>query len=321
MKLDVFLSLRNIACAVSIAALAVVPFSSSSSYARQEGKKPPAGEQKKEEQKREDGKLPNAKDIEKVRKKQENTPQLSPVEALLEVVIFYYGGREQLRKVRAAIQEEGNLRLATDQGEITGTYVQRAMMKEKSWLDLMRTDLNLSPPDAAQRQGAAPSIKYTIAYNGASVWSAQNNQYVTPRPDAAAAYRAQLTHDYLALLRYKEDGSKIELKDPETVVGVQTNVVDLTTPDGEKTRYWISKSSLRIIHLEYELNFAEGQPPVKYKVSFFYTPLRIVQNTLVPSRRMMYQDGKFAQEMTVTSVIYSAKLNPEVFQHLQGESQ
>ncbi|HEY7547487.1 MAG TPA: hypothetical protein VID27_21500, partial [Blastocatellia bacterium] len=126
-----------------------------------------------------------------------------------------------------------------------------------------------------------------------------------------------LTHDYTTLLYYKEDGSKLELKDPETVVGIQTNVVDLTTPEGEKTRYWISKSTLRIVHLEYELKLTEDQPPVKYHVSFFYTPYKVVQNTLVPSRRVMMQDGKFAQEMTLSSATYSAKLDPEVFQHLQ----
>jgi hypothetical protein len=278
--------------------------------------KPPAQEQKKEQKKEEDKekKLPTPKELQKAGKNQENAPQMSTVEALAELVIIAYGGRDQLKKVRAAIEEEGTIRLNSDQGDITGTYIVRAMRKEKSWLDLMRTDLELNPPGT---QGATPSIKYTIAYNGASVWSAQNNQYVTPRPEASSAYRAQLTHDYTTLLYYKEDGSKLELKDPETVVGIQTNVVDLTTPEGEKTRYWISKSTLRIVHLEYELKLTEDQPPVKYHVSFFYTPYKVVQNTLVPSRRVMMQDGKFAQEMTLSSATYSAKLDPEVFQHLQ----
>ncbi len=270
---------------------------------------PPAKEQKKEE------KLPSPKELEKAGKSQ--APQMTTVEALAELVIIAYGGRDQLKKVRAAIQEEGAIRLTSDQGDITGTYVVRAMRKEKTWLDLMRTDLELNPPETAQRQGAAPSVKYTIAYNGASVWSAQNNQYITPRTEASAAYRAQLTHDYTTLLYYKEDGSKLELRDPETVVGVQTNVVDLTTPEGEKTRFWISKSTLRIVHLEYELKFMEDQPPVKYRVSLFYTPYKVIQNTLVPSRRVMMQDGKFAQEMTLSSAQYSAKLDPEIFQHLQ----
>ena len=63
----------------------------------------------------------------------------------------------------------------------TGTYNLRSMRREKSWQDLLRVNLDLSPPENAQQQGAAPVVKYTVAFNGASVWSAQNNQYVTLR--------------------------------------------------------------------------------------------------------------------------------------------
>lgn len=305
------LSARNIFCLALILALALAP----SVFSAQD--KPDA--QKKEEKKDQEKEktLPTPKELQKTGKNQEKAPQMTTVEALAELAIIAYGGRDQLKKVRAAIQEEGTIRLNSDQGDITGTYVVRVMRKEKTWLDLMRTDLDLTPSETARRQGAASSIKYTIAYNGASVWSAQNNQYITPRQEASAAYRAQLTHDYTTLLNYKEDGSTLEIRDPETVVGVQTNVVDLTTTEGEKTRFWISKNTLRILHLEYELKLLEDQPPVKYRVSFFYTPLKVIQNTLVPSRRMMMQDGKFAQEMTLTSAQYSAKLDPEIFQHLQ----
>jgi hypothetical protein len=136
-------------------------------------------------------------------------------------------------------------------------------------------------------------------------------------PEAEAAFRAQLVHDFTTLLRYKEDGSKLELRDAETVVGVQTNVIDLTNPNGEKTRFWISAKTFRIVHLEYELKIAEGQPATKYRISYFYTPYRVIQNTLVPSRRVMTQDGKFVQEINLSNIIYSAKLDPEIFQHLQ----
>ena len=33
----------------------------------------------------------------------------------------------------------------------------------------------------------------------------------------------------------------------------------------------------------------------------------------------MKQDGKFVQEIRLTSITYSAKIDPEVFQHLQGQ--
>jgi len=106
---------------------------------------------------------------------------------------------------------------------------------------------------------------------------------------------------------------------PETIVGLDTNVVEMTNPNGEKTRFWISTKTYRILHAEYQLKIGEDKPLTKYRVSYFYTPLKVVQNTLVPSRRVMTQDGKFVQEINLTNIVYSAKLDPEIFQHLQEQ--
>jgi hypothetical protein len=251
-------------------------------------------------------------------KKKADPPKLSPAEAIAEaVILFGYGSRETLERVRTAIQEEGSIRLATDQGEIKGRYMLRSIRREKSWQDLLRLDLELEPPESARSAGITESVKFSIAFNGASVWAAQNNRYVTPRPEVEAAFLAQLTRDYTALLRYKEDGSKLELIGPETVAGIDTHVLELTNPRGEKTRYWISSRTYRILHLEYELKLEADKPATKFRTSFFYAPLRIVQNTLVPARRVTYQDGKFVQEMILTNAIYSAKLDPEIFQYAQ----
>ena len=104
-------------------------------------------------------------------------------------------------------------------------------------------------------------------------------------------------------------------------MGVDTFVVDLTTPEGEKTRFWLSAKTYRVLHCEYELKLAEGQPPTKYRVDYYYTPFSsaVVQNTLLPVRREMKQDGKFVQEIKLTNIGYAAKLDPEIFQHLQEQ--
>jgi hypothetical protein len=293
----------------------------SPSLAQDESQKK-AGEKAVEKQ--DTGKVPTSKEIEKTRKQEKekaNQPTFTPAEALAEWTIIAYGGRKALENARASIHEEGTIRLATEDGDLTGSYNLRSIRKEKSWLDLLRTDLDITPPDSVIRQGGPRSIKYVIAFNGATVWSAQNNQYTNPRPEVESAFRALLSHEYTTLLRYKEDGSKLELKDPETVTGIQANVVELTTPDGEKTKYWISAKTFRVLHAEYELKLNAGAKPIKYRVSYYYTPLRVVQNTLVPSRRVMTQDGKFVQEISLTNIIYSAKLNPEIFQHLQESGQ
>jgi hypothetical protein len=281
------------------------------SQARQQPQQTPQGQSK------DSGKIPTEKELD-LKKKETAQTKLSPAETTVEVAIVAYGGRKQLELVKANTQEEGTIRLATDQGDSTGKFMLRQSRREKSWQDLLRVDLELTPPSAPEGQSRA--VNYAIAFNGASVWSAQNGRYITARPErpeVETAFKSQLVRDYMALLRYKEDGSKLELKDNETIVGLPAYVVELTLPDGLKTKYWLSTKTFRILHLEYEAIPAEGQPSVKFRISYYYTPLRIVQNTLVPSRRVMTQDGKFVQEIIINTVNYSAKFDPEIFQHLQ----
>ncbi|HTG15477.1 MAG TPA: hypothetical protein VK747_09445, partial [Blastocatellia bacterium] len=255
------LSTIRVAAVGLLAGLLIAPATTSAARQDQEKKKPdvPAVTPKEE------GKLPTAKELEKDKAKPA-VAKLPQAEATVELTLLVYGGRKNLETARAAIQEEGTIRLATDQGDLTGLYKLRSTRKEKSWLDLLRVDLELTPSDAVSRGSSAPAIKYIIGFNGATVWSAQNNQYVNPRPDAEVAFRAQLSHEYGALLRYKEDGSKVEYVGHETVVGVETTTLDLTTANGEKTRYWISTGTpkkpgtYRILHAEYELQLGEGKP-------------------------------------------------------------
>ena len=315
-------SLRESTCrtvGVVVVSTAVLLGPTAASAVQQKEKKP--GQQ--EPARKDDGKVPNEKELEKAKKQEEAKGaqvKLTQAETYIELALIAYGGRKQLEIARAAIQEGGTIRLATDQGDLTGNYLLRSIRKEKSSQDLLRVDLELSGAENSQGQ-SPPAIKYVIGFNSASVWSAQNGQYVNPRAGADIAFRAQLTHEYMALLRYKEDGSKLDYVGPETVVGVDSFVIDLTTADGEKTRYWLSTKTYRVLHCEYELKLAEGQPPTKYRIDYYYTPFSgaVVQNTLLPVRREMKQDGKFVQEIKLTNVVYSAKIDPEIFQHLQEQ--
>ena len=303
-------------CAV-LAVLVVAPLWPADASQDQPAKQDPS--QKSDLKHKDEGKVPNSKDSQKTLErmiKAGEANKLSPAEVIVETAIIAYGNRNALKTARAAIEEDGTIKLATDQGDISGDYKMRSIRKDKSWADLLRNDLSLKPPAPAQQSGAAPAVKYVIAFNGASVWSAQNGQYVNPRPEVEAAFRAQLTHDYTNLLRYKEDGSKIELVGPENVVGIDTNVIDLTMADGTKTRYWLSAKTYRILHMEYDLKVGDSTP-MKFRVSY-YPPYKIVQNTLVPGRRVMEQNGKVVQEINVNTCTYSAKIDPEVFQHLQS---
>lgn len=272
--------------------------------------------------KKDDSTVPTtSKEVEKMKdrvfKTKNGAVKFSAAELVAELAIIAYGGRAALKSAHSAISEEGTIRLATEQGDASGTFMLREKEGDKSWEDLLRTDLELTPPDPALKAGAPMKIKYCLAYNGASVWAAQNNQYITPSPESEAAFKSQLSHDYMSLLRYKEDGSKIELIGPENVVGIETQVMDLTLPNGEKTRYWISAKTYRILHMEYDLKLPDGSTG-RIRVSYYYSPFRVVANTLVPTRIVMEQGGKFVQEITLHGFTYSAKLDTEIFQHLQS---
>jgi hypothetical protein len=307
-------ALRHVLALLLIAFFVCAPFVTAQRRAGQKATPPDVSQ-------KEDGKLPTEKDLEKKKAEAKAAPvKYSPVELLVETSILAYGGRKALETARGTIQEQGTIRLASDQGDLTGSYNLRAMRREKSWQDLLRVDLEMTPPGAADADKPA-AIKYIIGFNGASVWSAQNGQYITLGASAERAFRSQLTHEYTALLRYKEDGSKIELIGPETVVGVETNMIDLTTETGDKTRFWVSTKTYRVVQCEYEVKLDDSQPPTKYLIKYFYSPYKVVQNTLVPVRRVMTQEGKFVQEITLNNIVYSAKLDPEIFQHLQEQQQ
>ncbi|HZM90153.1 MAG TPA: hypothetical protein VFF31_26780 [Blastocatellia bacterium] len=308
-----FTRVRAVAAIIILVSFLLAP-AVASSLQEQKDKKPPP---KQEPGRKDDGKVPTEKDLEKAKAAQ---VKLTPAEAAIELAILAYGGRKQLGIARAVIQEAGTIRLATEQGDLSGNYLLRSIKKDKTFQDLLRVDLELSPVESAEDRTTTP-IKYVIGFNGASVWSAQNGQYVSPRAGADVAFRAQLTHEYMSLLRYKEDGSKLDYIGLETVVGLDTFVIDLTTPEGEKTKFWLSTKTYRVLHCEYELKLVEGQPPTKYRIDYYYTPFSaaVVQNTLVPVRREMKQDGKFVQEIKLTNILYSTKLDPEIFQHLQEQ--
>ena len=264
------------------------------------------------------GKAPAAKEAEKNKEKlkaQTGAVKLSPAEVLAETVIFAYGSRQALQAARASISEKGTIRVATEQGDLNGNFTLRRIQKDKSWQDLFRTDLEIETPESAQRGGTPAKLKFTMTFNGASVWGAQNEQYISPSPESELAFRSQLVHDYTTLLRYKEDGSKLEIVGPETVEGIDTQAMDLTLPTGEKTKFWISSKSYRILYLEYDIKLPNGSTS-KVRVKYKYAPYKVVQNTLVPARRVMEQDGKFVQEITLNQVVYSAKLDPDIFVHL-----
>ncbi|HNB72092.1 MAG TPA: hypothetical protein PLS70_13310 [Acidobacteriota bacterium] len=239
---------------------------------------------------------------EKDQKFKAGKPSTWTAEQLAEVVLFAYGSRPVQNYVTTNMTEDGVIRLSTgeDTPPMEGRFTRRVLRKESSDKDCVRVDV------------VFPKQTFTFGFNGVASWAAQDGNAFTPKPEAEASFLASLTHDYWALLRYKEDGTTLTRAGSERITGIETSILELTHKDQTKTRYFISDKSYRILHLEYEIPLAPGAPPTKFRESFY--DFRNVQGVLVPGRTVLYENGKFVQEIELKETkCRLAKLDEEIF--------
>src|SRR5215216_3672141 len=119
-RLYELISIRIFAATAVAIAMIIAPLGLAAGSQEKDKKKPEAIEPAKKQQttnpaRKDDTKIPTEKEIEKNRKQQEKEKP-NQAESIVEVSLFAYGGRKQLETARAAIQEEGTIRLTTDQG-------------------------------------------------------------------------------------------------------------------------------------------------------------------------------------------------------------
>src|SRR4029078_3822841 len=117
-----------------------------------------------------------------------------------------------------------------------------------------------------------------------------------PRDDASRAFQNQVVHGLEAMLRYKENESKIELAGQEKIQGVEYHLLDVTDKAGRKTRFYISVKSYRVMVLDYE---DEG---VKYRRKFY--DYNYAQGTLVPFRTVLWHGDKAVEETEIGTVTF-----------------
>ena len=244
--------------------------------------------------------------------KQEPKPESKPnskdtkftAEQIVESVILIYGTRPGLEQIRRNGIERGKLtRTNTEGATEESEYERRFVRGENLDKDKIRLDQKL------------PTMEYSLIFGDGKLWGIINGAAFTPRQDATANFISQHHHSIDSLLRYKECGSTITLVGKEQQKGLDLFVIDLTDKDKRKTRYYISARSLRVLWLEYE----EGNPggvPVKYQRKFL--DYRLVQQTLVPYRTVLVEDGRQSQESRVLTITYGVKVSDAIFQRPEG---
>lgn len=228
-------------------------------------------------------------------------------EQIVESVILIYGTRPGLAHIRKTGVENGRLSRMTPEGRPEEVrYQLRFTHADKMEKDKIRVDQK------------TPQAEYTLIKNGERVFGIINGSPFTPRAETAAEFLSQQTRSIEALLRYKENDSKLASAGKDKQQGIDLYVVDLIDKSNNKTRYFISVKSLRVLWLEYEETPPDQTTAVKYMKRFY--DYRYAQSTLVPYRTVVYVDGKQTLEMRVMTVTYGVKMEDSVFQHPDAAS-
>lgn len=249
--------------------------------------------------------------------KQDTKPEVKPeppkqngkdvkftAEQIVESVILIYGTRPGLEQIRRNGVEKGKLtRTSTEGTTEESEYERRFVRGENLDKDKIRLDQKL------------PTMEYSLIFGDGKLWGIINGAAFTPKQDTMENFISQHHHSIDSLLRYKECGSTITLVGKDQQKGLDLYIIDLTDKDKRQTRYFISARSLRVLWLDYE-EANPGGVPVKYTRKFL--DYRVVQQTLVPYRTVLVEDGRQSQESRVLTITYGVKVNDSIFQRPEG---
>lgn len=256
---------------------------------------PVSAQETKSQEKSQDAKAQETKP----QKDQKQNETKFTAEEIVESVILIYGTRPGLEHIRRNGVERGKItRFSAEGNAEEANYERRFVRGENLDKDKIRLDQKL------------PTMEYSLIFGEGKVWGLINGATFTPRQDASANFLSQHHHSIDSLLRYKECGSTLTLVGKDQQKGLELFVVDLTDKESRKTRYYISARTLRILWLEYEEGIPGG-PAVKYMKKFLdYRP---VQQTLVPYRTVLLEDGRQSQETRVMTITYGIKVSDSIF--------
>jgi hypothetical protein len=229
---------------------------------------------------------------------------------IVETVIALAGngmGRAVLDQIRRNGVEHGRLTRITEDGHAEEVrYDLRFVRGEKFEKDKVRLD------------SKTPQTEYSLIYGEGRIFGIINGAPFTPRADATADFIAQRAHSIEALLRYKENESKLSSAGKDKQQGIDVYVIDMTDTANRRTRYFISAKTFRVLRLEYEETPPGAASAVKYSRRFY--DYREVQSTWVPYRSVLSEDGKQTLETHILTVTYGVKMEDSVFQNPDAQS-
>jgi hypothetical protein len=228
---------------------------------------------------------------------QRNGTQELNAEQVAESTIIIYGlggGRQVLDQIRRTTFERGRLRTRNAAGSMDNSNYQRWIIRgENSAKDKVRWEQEL------------PATRYSLMHVDDRIFGVFNDSVFTPQDDAVRSFEQSMFRGIDALLRYKENESKLELIGREKQLGVEYFVLDVTDKKERKTRFYVSVRTFRVMMLEYE------DLGVKYKRKFY--DYRYAQGTLVPYRTVLWADDKETEESSIGTITFGQKVDEGMF--------
>ena len=228
-------------------------------------------------------------------------------EQVAETVVLAYGVRERLAMVRRTAVERGRITRTADDGRTEEITYERSFKRGETFeKDKIRLD---------QRR---PSAEYTLVFNEGNVFGVVRGSPFTPREEDVMTFLSDRRHGLDTLLRYKESGAAVSLAGRETHKGLDLWVLVLEDKEKNRTRYFVSAKTFRVLWLEYEETPAGAAAPVKFKRTFH--DYRNVQGTFVPYRSILFMGDRQLEEAQVLTVTYGVKMEDSVFQRPESAS-
>lgn len=219
-------------------------------------------------------------------------------EQVVESAILIYGGlrgRESLDQIRKTTVERGKMVINNEDGTVDNASYERVIIRSEN-LEKDRVRFNQQ----------FPNVRYALIYDGEKTFGMFNETIFAPKDEATKAFQNQIWHGLEALLRYKENGSKIDMNGREKIMGVDFFVVDVTDKQNRKTKFYVSAKTYRVMMLEYE---GEG---VKYRRKFY--DYNYAQGTLVPYRTVLWANDKQIEETQIQTISFGQKVEDTIFQ-------
>ena len=204
------------------------------------------------------------------------------------------GGRQTLNQIRKTAIEKGKISVTNAEGKTEqATYQRWTQRAETLAKEKIRLELDF------------PNARYSLIFNAEKIFGIHEDQTFTPREDAARSFENNIVHGLEALLRYKENESKIELGAKEKILGVEYYLLDVTDKQARKTRFYISTKTFRVMMLDYQ---EDGR---KFRRRFY--DYNYAQGTLVPYLTILWADEKIIEQSEVGNITFGQKIDEAIF--------